>query len=247
MPKRQEDDAPVKKFLFDLNSFDEPEPVEPEDLPPTFSEDELAAARATSHEQGYTEGKAEGTRLAVQSREQLTANTLRSISESFAVLFAAEYEREAVYERESLRLALAALDKLFPLLNSRFGPEEVRTIILNVLQSRSRQSAVTIEVSAEDAPHVESLLAGHWSDPESAPRYRILAGKDLKPGQCRLAWEDGGAVRDAEALAAKIRAAFTDLLGPDDVPGVSAGQNNAINEGDADESAPDTTQTGENA
>lgn len=242
MPERKEQEKEVRKFLFDLHSFDEPEP-EPEvpvAVAPTFSEDELAAARSEEHAAGYAEGKAEGTRLAVQSREQLTANTLRTISESFTMLFAAEYDREKTYEQEAVRLTLSALEKLFPTLNSRFGQDEVKQVILSVLQSSARRSTITIEVSADDAQSIEDMLAKHWPDPESAPRYRVLAQPELHPGQCRMGWEDGGAVRDAPMLADKIAGALAALL-----EGVSAPQNNAINEQDAGESPATDTPTGE--
>jgi flagellar assembly protein FliH len=228
-----------KKFMFDLRRFDEPEVEEVEDLPPTFSEEELAAARA----QGYEEGKIEGHRLAVASREQLTANTLRSISESFTLLFVAEDDREKEYEEESVRLTQQILKKLFPVLNARFGHDEVQNVVLKVLQSRGKQSTITIEVSPEDAPGIEETLASNWSDPEAAPRYRVLASADIRPGQCRLGWEDGGAVRDASALAARINQALCDLLGVEaPVMGANVGesvpeaQNNAIKEEDSDES-----------
>ncbi len=250
MPQKKEQEQPAKKFLFDLRSFDEPEP-EPEEVvppPPSFSEEELAAARTEEHTRGYAEGKLEGNRLAVQSREQLTANTLRAISESFTMLFAAEYDREKTYEYEAVRLTLETIRKLFPVLNERFGQKEIHDVILKVLRTRGRQSVITIEVSPDDAHSVEELLAGHWSDPESAPRYRVLAQKDLNPGQCRLAWEDGGAVRDAADLAAKITdslAALLDKAGSNAAQNVPAGQNDAINEQDTGESAQPTTPTGD--
>lgn len=245
MAENKEHGQTYKKFLFDLNSFDEPEPVDPADLIPTFSEEQLAAARA----EGFTEGKAEGTRVAVQSREQLTANTLRAISESFTMLFAAEYDREKIYEQEAVRLTHETLRKIFPVLNSRFGRNEIEQVILSVLHSSARRASITIEVSTDDAQSIETLLASHWTDPETAPRYRILAQKDLHPGQCRLGWEDGGAVRDADALAQKVAdalAALFDKTGPAAVPeGVSTPQNNAINEQDMGESAPSPSPTGE--
>lgn len=248
MAENKEHGQPLKKFLFDINSFDEPEPIDPATLAPTFSEEEVATARSEGHTAGYAEGKAEGTRLAVQSREQLTANTLRSISESFTMLFAGEYDREKIFEEESVRLTLKTLRKLFPVLNKRFGQDEIKDVILSVLQTGARRSAIAIEVAPDDAHSIEELLAGHWSDPESAPRYRVLAQKDLNPGQCRLSWEDGGAVRDAEALAEKVTAALADLLGPEGPApaqeSVPTPQNNAINEQDAGESAPSADPDG---
>lgn len=254
MAENKEHGQPIKKFLFDLNCFDEPDPVDPADIAPTFSEEQLSAARAEGYAEGHAtgtaEGKSEATRVAVQSREQLTANTLRTISESFTMLFAAEYDREKTYEQEAVRLTLSALQKLFPVLNQRFGQEEIRQVIMSVLESSARRSMITIEVSTDDAQSIESMLAAHWSDPEAAPRYRVLAQPDLHPGQCRMNWEDGGAVRDAQRLADKITQALDALLEGAQAPmtaheDVPAPSNNAINEQDTGESAPSATPTGE--
>ena len=54
----------ANKFLFDLNNFDMPEPEEEvieeeidlEPPPPTFSEDDLEAAKAVAHATGRNEG-----------------------------------------------------------------------------------------------------------------------------------------------------------------------------------------------
>lgn len=242
--EHNQDRRPDKKFMFDLRRFDEPEVQEEEEveeLPPTFSEEELAAARA----EGFDAGKIEGRAQAVASREQLTANALRAIAESFTMLFAAETDREKEYEEEAVRLTQQVLKKLFPAMNARFGPDEVQAVILSVLQSGGRKSMITIEVSADDAPAIEEFLAGNWSDAETAPRYRVLGANDLKAGQCRLGWEDGGAVRDAEALAESINSELGRLLGLQTreealefAENVPEAQNNAINEQDSDESSP---------
>lgn len=244
--KKDHRHAAVKKFLFDMHSFDKVDVVAPEDLPPVFSEADMAAARAEAH----AAGKAEGLKDAARSREQQTANMLRVIAESFAGLFAAEDGRERVFEEESVLLAKTMLSTLFPAWNARLGQDEVRTAVLEILETCNRQSVITIELSPEDAGPVEQALQSHWHDPESAPRCRVLSHDALKTGQCRLSWADGGAVRDSGALAARIAATLESLLPPGrgaDQHHTPPGQNDAIKEGDSLEStaadAPDATTT----
>lgn len=226
--------------MFDLRRFDEPEIVEPEEIIPTFTEEELAAARAEAMEQGRAEGHRQANQANAASREQLTANALRTISESFTTIFAAEYDREKKYEQESVQLTLGVLEKLFPVLNASFGQDEIRAIIMKVLKSRAKKSLVTIEVCPDDAPSIEETLAAYWTDPETAPRYRVLSNPSFRAGQCKMGWEDGGAVRNAEELAENIRLTLTALLG---IEGAKAAesvpdlQNNAIKEEDSGESS----------
>ena len=89
-----------KKFLFDQHIFDAPEEEEIAEVlpppPPTFSEDELAAAKDMAFEQGRIQGQKEQ----VESREQFVAVTLDTVARNFSKLFAAEAIRESIFEKE---------------------------------------------------------------------------------------------------------------------------------------------------
>ena len=122
----------MKKFFFDLHDFSDPnaaEEIEEELPPPVFNEEQLEAARREAHALGRQAGLDE----AAASREQLVANMLRNISESFSKLFASEHIREKQFEQESVKLALEMLEKLFPDLNEKIGQSEIKNMIANVV------------------------------------------------------------------------------------------------------------------
>ena len=202
-----------KKFLFDVNIFDAPEVEEVvEDLPPpppTFSEDELAAAKDIAFEQGRQQGQKEQ----IESREQHIAQTLSRIADHFSHLFAAETLRENVFEKEALKLSIAALDVLFPLLNERLGRNEVLRVVEKTLRDHRKTKEILIHVPAGTTREVESLIDRIRANETEEALWRVLEDPLLSPGDCRLEWADGGAVRDSVRAAWDLRRNMESLLG----------------------------------
>jgi len=230
--------TPSGKFFFDLHNFDEPEEeiieeeIEEEPPAPTFSEEELETARA----QSFYDGKQEGLKESANSREQYIAGTLDKIEQHFSKLFAQETYREKVFEEESVKLASAVLEKLFPVLNERFGREEIKDLILQTIQSQSGQGEVLIEVLPDDKDEIEKLLQKKWPDPEMAPKYKIVSKDDLEKGSCRLIWADGGMVRDSLQIANMLQKELESLTNSDSA--AESSEKNDINEKDITESVP---------
>lgn len=219
-----------RKFFFDLHNFDDPAGANDEPPPPTYSQDDLSSAQAVAMEQGRQKGLNEAN----NSREQKVAQLLQQISTQFATLFAAEQERESRYEEEVILLTLTALDKLFPTLNDTIGPLEMEQAVTRILQSAVDQSEITIRVHPDFTQDIEGLLAPFRAKDVNPPNFHIIGDETLGPGDCRLSWADGGAVRDAQALSQTIRNELLSLLPekpPETVtPDATMPENNDINE-----------------
>lgn len=202
-----------RKFLFDVNIFDAP-PKEAiiEDLPPpppVFSEDELSAAKDMAFEQGRQQGQKEQ----IESREQFVAVTLDKIAQNFSRLFAAETLRENVFEKESLRLAITTLDLLFPLLTKELGQKEVREVIEKTLASHRKTKEINICVPVGMMQDVETLIARLREGEHDEVLWRVIENPDLLAGDCTLEWGDGGAVRDSLRASQSIRGRIEAMLG----------------------------------
>lgn len=223
-----------KKFFFDLNNFDAPdevveeiveEVIEQEPPPPTFTEDELEAAKATAHAAGVREGMADEK----SKREQKTLEVLEKIAENFSSLFAAEQYRERLYEEEAIKLTLETLNIAVPALSPKIGSETIETVIRKNLQKQSEQSEIIIELSPDDIHNIKKMMETMWKDTDKAPRCKVIENAELPPGACSLSWQDGGLVRNPVKTAESIRDELESLL--------TQLENNGINKDQEDSSS----------
>ena len=196
---------PARKFLFDVNDFDERdkevEPAEPPPPPPpTFSEAELESARHEALQKGRRDATAESE----ASRERYVADLLQTISREFSTLFAAEDLRNAQYEAESVRLTLATLQRLFPAMNQKYGLEEIQRVITEVLESQREQAMIKLEVHPDYVETIQDHVKRVLKQSNIAGLCQVLGNNALGPGDCRMAWEQGGALRDSVSVAEDI-------------------------------------------
>ncbi len=243
-----------RKFLFDVNIFDAPEKEEiAEDLPPpppVFSEEELSAAKDMAFEQGRQQGQKEQ----IESREQFVALTLDKIAQNFSRLFAAETLRENIFEKESLKLAVLTLDLLFPSLTQKLGVDEVMAVVEKTLASHRKTKEIVINVPTGLAGEVEALITRLRENEHDAVLWRVLENAGLSQGDCTLEWSDGGAVRDSLEAAKAIRANIEAMLGETVAPPALRGHSEVVKtdvlskdlaESDAADGAPETEHTGD--
>lgn len=191
--------AKMKKFMFDLNSFDEPEEEE-EDLeppPPTFSEEELAETR----QQGYDEGYKKATEDADASREQYIAQQLNVIANNYNELFAEEQRRKDIFEAEVISLCQVMFNKMFPVLSEEHGREEIEAIIRKAFEQNEGISEIIVYVRPEDKEDINARL-----DIMSPKPDHLVCEDDesLPAGGVLMKWKDGGAIRDPKAMGEKI-------------------------------------------
>lgn len=200
-----------RKYFFDLNNFDSTAVPEPEENlpppPPVFSEDELAAAKHVS----VDEGRAIGRQEEQQSRAQYIATQISELNTQVLSLVLSEQMREKRFEQEVIHLCRALVGKMFPALTSREGYNEIEHIIARVI-ARQPASQIYIEVPKDDADDIKTYLLA-LKDIDSN-RLHITGAEDLSKGNCRMKWQDGGAIRDHEALAASIFAELDEVLAP---------------------------------
>ncbi len=200
-----------KKFLFNLNDFDDAyvdpnEELEPP--PPVFSEEELEAAKKES----YTLGKQAGAEEARASREQAIAEVIEVISRDTSILFEAELGREKTYELESVKLSLAIFKKIFPHYTQAHGLNELKEAISSVLQKQSGIADITISVHPDAVSGVKEHIKAIPVANEKSAGFKVQANEDLSVGDCKLSWSDGGAVRNSDTISGEITRLMEDAL-----------------------------------
>lgn len=204
----------TEKFLFNQHIFDEPdiEEEEEEPPPPTYSQEELETARQDTYKRAYEQGKKDGLAESMASREQMVAETLKKIAQDTSIIFAAEDHREKLFERESVLLASAIFEKLFPQQKTLHGFDELKQSLSAILKKQENQSEIRIEVHPEAAEgiqeHINSLsLAG-----QSQQRFDIVENDNMDKLAAKIYWKDGGAIKDIDAIAGQIRTILHETL-----------------------------------
>ena len=201
----------IRKFLFD-RSFDtdvpdpvketaeESEEIEPEEIGPTFSEEEMKAAR----DEAFAKGKEEGVNEAAAATEQNLLASMEKLNEQFTGLFKSQEEADSSILDSAISVATMIARKIFPALNERGALEEVEHLVVVAMEKILEEPSVTVFVH----PDLETLLREHIGSLSAKANYRgevlITAAEDIPVGDCRVEWDSGGAQRDTGGLWQEI-------------------------------------------
>jgi len=195
-----EDQSPrtaVRKFLFE-NSFDDDE--EPEEVVPTFSEEEVSAAR----QEGFAAGKEEGIREAAEATERDILAVMGKVGEKFDGLFKVQEAANASILESALSFAVGIAHKVFPALNERNALGEVERMAVKILEHLLEEPFVTLYVNSGLLAPFEERMEGLKTQAGFKGEVKVRAAEDVAPGDCRIEWSDGGAKRDSAELWREI-------------------------------------------
>lgn len=156
-----------------------------------------------ARDEGFSQGRLTGLEESAASRAQYIASQFETLARDLKGILLAEKMRERTYETEVLGLCEAIFARAFPELNRVHGMSEVLQVIRGVISSQS-QSKLLIDVPEGEQEEIESQLK---KLPEyDAEKIQMRETAELSRGSCRIAWQNGGALRDHETLAARIAA-----------------------------------------
>jgi flagellar assembly protein FliH len=191
--------------------FDMPGRVpEPEVIEPTFSIAELAEAR----EAAWREGRSAGLQEAAGDSAGAIGETVAAISAQLAAERAAS-AAHAEHNAEAIaRLLLDSLAAAFPALCTRFGNDEVQALVRIVLPALSQEPAIVARANPRTAASVMQEVA-HLA-PELMARVQTIECDDMAPGDVRVTWRNGMAVRDAGSLWEQVAQVLVPIREADD-------------------------------
>mgnify|MGYP001182438946 CR=1 FL=1 len=210
--------AGIQKFLFDCSfdseisdSSDKSEELikeEPEEVVPSFSEEELETAR----KEEFIKGKEEGTKEAAEGMENSLLVAIGNLEIQFENLFKAQQEAAKSDLDNAILIATSVIRKIFPSLNIRDAQKEVENMIASVMKQILEEPKVSIYIH----PDLEPLLNENIGSLVKKTKYRgeitIIANDDLPLGDCNIEWESGGARRSAESLLLEVNAIIEENL-----------------------------------
>jgi flagellar assembly protein FliH len=208
--------AKIQRFEFDLSFDREAEPVapevapaEPEPPPPSFSEEELDAARKAAWAEGFREGEARAKAL----DERRIADAAEQVAVEMARFASAEQAVIERTEQHAAAVVLAAIRKLFPALAARDNLAEIEAMLAQIFTASIEPSRIVVHCSPVVADAVKGLLDAAVSRSGFAGRVTIVADPALAPEDCRISWGEGGIERLPRQILAKIEQTILSSLG----------------------------------
>lgn len=203
----------AKKFLFDSNFDGSASNGGAAKAVPTFTEDDLAAARRQSLE----EGKAAGRQEAASDAESLAAITIQEIGKAITALYASKSQASESNAREAAELAMAVTRKVIPEISKRGALKEIESMVSNCLAERFDEPRVVIRVHDSLLDNLRSRLDATAASAGFSGKFVLLAEEGLGVTDCRVEWADGGAERNEARLWGEIEEVarrFIEQLGP---------------------------------
>lgn len=213
--------AELKKFLFDFD-FDDVQlmeeivqeetvavgqPPEEADIPvveeiPSFSEEEMDAARQEAYEKGKAEAQAE----TLAGIENNLVGAMTNIGVQVADVFRIQNEYNEIIRKETGIISMAVSRKLFPGLNEKGGFEEVVRTTEEVMSHILQEPRMSIRVREDYVDQLRERLEAHLSSIGFRGILAIRGDDDIEIGGCRVEWQSGYAERTPSALLDEISA-----------------------------------------
>lgn len=163
-------------------------------LPPTFSVEELEAAKA----EAYGKGRQEGMDDAMAGIEQQVARTLDAVFSRISKVFQQHTDWTKEMETDAARLGLAVIGRLAPELARDQELPEVEAVIREAFGFLTEQPKVMIRVAKE----LEESLSGKVELMASRVGYEgqvVLVGDpELPIDDCRVSWQAGAVERSLD-------------------------------------------------
>jgi flagellar assembly protein FliH len=193
----------VRKFDFGAR-FDEPaaRPEAPE--PPKYGEAEIAAAREDGRLHGIAQGRAE-------AEASLVARVAATVEKAGAALAGMIGDRErlqAELAAQSVRTAIAVLERAMPELARRHAMIEIEGLIRTCLAELYDEPRVVIRAADAVIDALQQNVDQVAAACGFTGKVALLGDPTMNDTDCRVEWADGGAERSFAATWQAIESAI---------------------------------------
>lgn len=193
----------ASKFLFET-SFDPIHAASDAPPAPTFSEDELAAARAEGYAAGHTEGRTEVTR----SIEQQAAKALTVLGQQLTAMNGRFEDIRASAIESGVAVVAAAARKIVPELARRNSLGEIEHVVRESLHALYDEPRVVIRAHDDVVAILQERIEGLAAACGFSGKVVLFGDEQFADTDCRVEWADGGAERNLDELWRRIEAAI---------------------------------------
>lgn len=202
--------ASPARFTFDLDLGKRTTPVAPPE--PTMPERLVAELLAQARQDAYAEGVAAGERNATSVAAQTLAAAAGTLATQTAEMAAALDDATALARREAVELAASIGRKLALHLLARFPTLELDALIAECMQSLNGVPHLVVRCNPAIADGIRDIATAHMQTSGFAGRLIVMGDPEIRLGDGRLEWVDGGLVRDIAAISKDIDSRITAYL-----------------------------------
>jgi flagellar assembly protein FliH len=196
--------ASPARFTFDLNleprasSRAAPAPI------PSIPEDVVAQLIANAREEAYAEGMKAGEQNAASMAAQTIAAAAGTLATQTTNAAKALDAARAEHHQQAVELALSIGRKLALHLVARFPLTELEALIAECLPSLNGVPHLVVRCHPDLADAIRDTATAQITHSGFTGRLVVMGDPDIRIGDGRLEWVDGGLVRDIADTAAQI-------------------------------------------
>ncbi|MGN0904664.1 MAG: FliH/SctL family protein [Alphaproteobacteria bacterium] len=169
---------------------------------PTFSQEEMEAAKAAAFQEGLAKGTAEGRegawKEAMDSVEKQEADTMERIAEELKKIRPVLEETPRTAFVSAVRFAMAVCRKVAPALSEKEGLEEIRSLLEKNFHFLKEEPKITVRIHPDLAEAVKKNIAEIVVKNSFPGKIAVVRDETLLPGDCRIEWKNGGLERKTE-------------------------------------------------
>ena len=201
-------DGEKQKFMFDLNSFDTPDPEDEVPPEPMYSETEVNKIK----EDSFQYGKSMGVEETRQAQEEVLISLMKQVEVLVAQLVLAEMKREEENNNAIIRLSLQMVQKLFPKFGEDNAIEEIEHMVKDILVQRKDEPRLVITVHDSILDKLQERVDQMAQNAGFQGAVILMASTDLLQTDCRVEWADGGADRNFNKIFSELERCLSKQL-----------------------------------
>ncbi len=169
---------------------------------PVFTQDEVDAAKAAAHEDGYRtgfeEGRAAAWQEAMQSVEKQTSDTLNVIANSVKELLARSQNDSQAAFAAAVDFAMAVCRKAVPALSERHAIGEIAALLEKNFRFLKDEPKISLRLNPQLADRIKPMLAALVKRESFGGQIAVVRDDSLPVGDCRIEWKNGGLERKTQ-------------------------------------------------
>lgn len=196
--------ASPARFTFDLNLAHRPTRRSEPPPPPSIPESVVAQLVADARAEGFAEGRSAGERDATSMAAQTVAAAAGTLAMQVSDMTRALDAALAAHRSDAAALALSVGRKLALHLIARQPAAELEALVGECLASLNGVPHLVIRCHPDLADAIRDMATSHMAHSGFSGRLVVMGDPDIRIGDGRLEWVDGGVVRDIAATAREI-------------------------------------------